>query len=117
MWSSCNEVWDLENGQNINEKIVITPQKIPLCKPPNISPAFLGNIVWPSESPQKKHDKNFRRQKERLPHAITSKKWLSYWENIEDEKKKKKKISKRKRLPGRKRNKPQVKTELQKRIM
>lgn len=31
-----------------------------------------------------------------MPHAITSKKWLSYWENIEDEKKKKEDKQKKK---------------------
>lgn len=66
-----NEICNVENLQNINEKIVITPQKIPLCKLRNISFVFIGNIVWPSESPKKKHNKIVRRQKERLPHAAT----------------------------------------------
>lgn len=111
------EVCVVENCQNINEKIVITPQKIPLCKPPNISPAFLGNIVWPSESPQKKHNKNVRRQKERLPHAATYKKWLSYWENIEDEKKRKEEDKQKKKVAREEKNKIQVNTVPLKRKM
>lgn len=72
-----------------NETTVKTPVKIPLCKK-NISPAFLGNVIWPTESPNKsKKNTNNDLPKERLPHAASSKRWIDYWEK-QDEKKEQK---------------------------
>ncbi|KAG8291907.1 hypothetical protein J6590_049819 [Homalodisca vitripennis] len=42
--------------------------------------------------------KKGEKEKERLPHSATSTKWLSYWEGLEGEKKKKSKILKDKKL-------------------
>lgn len=58
-----------------------------------VSPAFLNHIIWPTESPKKCS----KRKRERLPHAASSKAWLTYWENKENDKLKKEEEKKKKK--------------------
>lgn len=65
--------------------------KIPECKSQHISLAFLGHIVWPTESPGKKNrppGKNSagEKKKEKLPYAATIRKWMAYWEDVDEKK-------------------------------
>lgn len=88
------------------QSIVKTPKKTPECKQ-NVSPAFLNSLVWPTESPNKKNKKmnqNLNVTKERLPHAVSSKKWLGYWES-QEEKKREENSRKGKKSQGKKREK------------
>lgn len=82
---------DNQSTENeIEIKIVVTLVKIPECKSKHISPAFLGHIVWPTESPGKKNrppGKNSagEKKKEKLPHA-TGRKQMAYWEDVDEKK-------------------------------
>lgn len=49
----------------------------------SVSSSFLDHILWPTETPDKSSK---QRTRERLPHATTSKRWLEYWEQKENEK-------------------------------
>ena len=79
----------------------VTPQKnldeLPKSNV-DVSPSFLDHVVWPTESPQKSLK---RKKTERLLHAATSRKWLSYWEDKQKSKEEKEE-TKRKRLLARK---------------
>ncbi|KAG8292195.1 hypothetical protein J6590_045865 [Homalodisca vitripennis] len=86
-----SKVKNLKIETKTTKRLSSQRKKIPNCKPSNMSPAFLGNIIWPEESPQKKNRSTRKggKGKEGLSHSATSAKWLNYWEGIEGEKKKK----------------------------
>nr|CAD7457802.1 unnamed protein product [Timema tahoe] len=81
----------------------VTPTRSDKTKKNYISPSFLDHILWPTESPQKSSK---RKKKERLPHAATSKKWLSYWEDKEKVKEQKEE-NKRNKVMARQQKKDQ----------